>query len=113
MQFQNPANPMVYEETTGPEILATFVSGVGTGGTVASVFKIFRAANPDGKIFAFETDEPAILSRKTPVHTRFKAFQLTLFLTFWIRPTMTALFRCHLRRPLRPFAQSVGQKVSW
>lgn len=45
LQFANPSNPAVHEDTTGTEIieafgptgLDAFVSGVGTGGTVSGV----------------------------------------------------------------------------
>lgn len=74
MQFANPANPTVHEETTGQEILAAFgptgldafVSGVGTGGTVTGVAKVLKAANPEVAIYAVEADESAVLSGEAP-----------------------------------------------
>jgi cysteine synthase A len=69
-QFQNPANPAVHEETTGPEIVEAFqdtgldffVSGIGTGGTVTGAGSVLRKHFSDIKIFAVEPTNSPILS---------------------------------------------------
>lgn len=56
-QFDNPANPLVHERTTGPEILeqcgghvGAFVCGVGTGGTITGVGRFLKARVPGVRI---------------------------------------------------------------
>ena len=69
MQFDNPANALIHEKTTGQEILAAFgedlpdafVAGVGTGGTLTGVGHALRAKKPDIKIYALEPSESPIL----------------------------------------------------
>ena len=72
MQFTNPANPRIHQETTGPEILAeldridALVCGVGTGGTLTGVGRALREAHPDVRIVAVEPTGSAVLSGGEP-----------------------------------------------
>jgi cysteine synthase len=62
-QFKNPANPLVHETTTGPEIwedtggaIDVLVSGVGTGGTITGVARFIK--NTKGKKILSVAVEP-------------------------------------------------------
>lgn len=69
MQFDNPANPVIHEETTGKEILEAFgddipdafVAGVGTGGTLTGVGHALKKADPNVQIYALEPVESPVL----------------------------------------------------
>lgn len=73
-QFQNPANPAIHEQTTGPEIwddsdgkVDILVSGVGTGGTIAGVSRYLKHTR--GKAITLVAVEPAA----SPVLTQYRA----------------------------------------
>ena len=63
-QFKNPANPMIHEKTTGPEIwndtggaVDVLVAGVGTGGTITGISRYFK--NMRGRKITSVAVEPA------------------------------------------------------
>lgn len=64
MQFENPANPLIYQQTLGPEVLAdlagepvaAFVAGAGSGGTFAGTLKALRAAYPELASYVVEPE---------------------------------------------------------
>ncbi|ABE55800.1 cysteine synthase [Shewanella denitrificans OS217] len=62
-QFENPSNPEIHENTTGPEIwndtdgqIDVFVAGVGTGGTLTGVSRYIK--NTQGKAITSVAVEP-------------------------------------------------------
>ena len=70
-QFENPANPAIHQQTTGPEIwnategnIDVFVAGVGTGGTITGVSRYIK--QDKGKQILSVAVEPA----ESPVITQ-------------------------------------------
>ncbi len=75
-QFQNPANPQIHFETTGPEIwddtdgtVDAVVAGVGTGGTITGIARYLKQAR--GKAITAVAVEPA----SSPVITQTRSGQ--------------------------------------
>jgi len=69
-QFSNPANPLIHERTTGPEIwaqtdgkVAAVVASVGTGGTVVGIGRAFKNLGAKVQMVAVEPTESPLLTQ--------------------------------------------------
>ncbi|AWD64387.1 MULTISPECIES: PLP-dependent cysteine synthase family protein [Priestia] len=74
-QFANPANPMTYYKTLGPEIyeqldgkVDVFVAGAGTGGTFMGTAKFLKKKNPSLKTVIVEPEGSILNGGKSGPH---------------------------------------------
>lgn len=72
-QFEHPANPEVHEWSTAHELwqdtdgqMDAFVAGVGTGGTLTGVGRVWRRRRPSVRIVAVEPADSPVISGGEP-----------------------------------------------
>ena len=72
-QFENPANPEIHQRTTAEELwrdteggMDIFVAGVGTGGTLTGVGRVWKERKPELRIVAVEPTGSPVLSGGQP-----------------------------------------------
>ncbi len=72
-QFSNPANPEIHSATTAQELwqdtdgqMAAFIAGVGTGGTITGVGRVWKKRRPATRIIAVEPTDSPVLSGGQP-----------------------------------------------
>jgi cysteine synthase A len=72
-QFSNPTNPDIHAATTAAELwrdtdgaMDVFVAGVGTGGTLTGVGRVWRRRKPGVRIVAVEPADSPVLSGGEP-----------------------------------------------
>jgi cysteine synthase A len=72
-QFENPANPEIHARTTAEELwrdtdggMDIFVAGVGTGGTMTGVGRVWKSRKPAVRLVAVEPAASPVLSGGQP-----------------------------------------------
>ncbi len=72
-QFSNPANPEIHSRTTAEELwqdtdgqMAALIAGVGTGGTITGIGRVWKKRRPATRIIAVEPKDSPVLSGGEP-----------------------------------------------